>query len=543
MKTRKEFEKTEKQYYRPEFEVCQECGSKLRRSHTAWSKTIIGLSEVREVYNQAYRCEKREKCSQGEQVYRSVYADGLSMPYQTYGLDVVVYVGQARLRRYKSIPEIHRELSESRYEVPISERHVQNLFDVYLTLLACSHGKRIGKKRAEIKANGGIVLGVDGARPEKGQPGLYIFRDALTGTRLHAATLQSADSEALKRELKVVKGLGLPIQAVISDDEQAIVKAVADILPGVPHGLCHIHFLKAVQKPVYAQDKTLAKELRSHLRPLNSVERLLQSNPDLTKELSGAQRQALRRYLDSLRAMLLTKGQAPFRLAGISIFESLTLFTNSLTTSQASHSHAILTLLQEMTAVYEMQRPHYERVSRQQNWIMGLASLLDVPLSETHAWPTQTGSEVAQALFDYMKSLEELASHLAEDAPLFQHMRTRLNHWAPGLFWTYELPPLPRTNNDLEADIGALKEQYRRITGRRTLKDYLMRYGPFLAYDNDQDDPDELLAWFQEVDFSDFRKQRAILDSLRAQLRNIQRFRQDPAAFFAETERLWRNPD
>jgi len=543
MKTTKEFEKVEKQYYRPEFEVCQECGSKLRRSHTAWRKTIIGLSEVREVYNQAYRCENREKCSQGAQVYRSVYADGLSIPYQTYGLDVVVYIGQARLRRYKSIPEIHRELTESRYEVPISERHVQNLFDVYLTLLACSHGKRIGKKRAEIKANGGIVLGVDGARPEKGQPGLYIFRDALTGTRLHAVTLQSADSEALKRELKVVKELGLPIQAVISDDEQAIVKAVADILPGIPHGLCQLHFLKAVQKPVYAQDRTLAKELRSHLRPLNRVERLLQSNPKLTKELSGAQRQALRRYLDSLRAMLLTKGQAPFRLAGMSIFESLTLFTNSLAASQASHSHEILALLQEMTAAYERQRPRYERVSRQQGWIMGFASLLDVPLSETHAWSTQTGSEVAQSIFDYMDSLEELASHLAADAPLFQHMRTRLTHWAPGLFWTYELSPLPRTNNDLEADIGALKEQYRRITGRRTLKDYLMRYGPFLAYDDDQDDPDELLAWFQEVDFSDFRTQRVILDSLRAQLRNIQRFRHDPDSYFAETERLWREPD
>ena len=119
----------------------------------------------------------------------------------------------------------------------------------------------------------------------------------------------------------------------------------------------------------------------------------------------------------------------------------------------------------------------------------------------------------------------------------------RLDHWAPGLYWTYELPLLPRTNNGLETDIGEIKEQYRRITGRRCLKDYLMRYGPYLTFDDEQDDPEELLRWFQTVERQDFLDQRAKLEQLQQRLRNIHRFRQNPEAFLAELERLWQGPD
>jgi len=34
-------------------------------------------------------------CGDPERVYRSIYADGLSLPYYTYGLDVIVTIGQA----------------------------------------------------------------------------------------------------------------------------------------------------------------------------------------------------------------------------------------------------------------------------------------------------------------------------------------------------------------------------------------------------------------------------------------------------------------
>lgn len=541
MKISKTYQNLQTVYYRPEFDLCLECGAPLKRSHTAWTKTITTLARTAKVYNQAYRCRDRELCAQPDRVYRSAYADGLSLPYYTYGLDVVVNIGQQRLRQHRTIPEIHTALQQGQAGIVISEREVQYLFDVYLLLLACSHGQRLEIYRDEIIANGGVVLAIDGAKPEKGQPGLYIFRDALSGCRLHAAILHSADTDSIRQELQVVATMGLPVQAIVSDDEQATVAAVAIVFPDKPHGLCHTHFLKAAQRPVQKDDQALAKVLKQPVRVINKAERLLHNHPEVVAGLSASQQQALRRYLDALRGVLLTKGQAPFRLHGVAIYESLEKITGSLERSHQHQDHQILTTLQQLTETYQVHEATYEQVKRQQGWFLGLAELLDVPLTETYQWPTQTGTEVAQAVNDYLDSLDELRDELTEDACLFTHLRRRVNQWAPGLYWTYEVQALPRTNNALEVDIGNVKEQYRRITGRRSLKDYLMRYGPYLTFDDERDDPEELLAWFKEVERQDFVNERAKLEALREHLRNMQRFRDNPEDFLAETERLWKD--
>ncbi len=539
MKTKKVYLQLPNLYYRPEFERCPDCAAPLIRSHTAWRKTIISLKGSARVYNQAYRC----RCGCSAQSHRSVYADGLSLPYYTYGYDIIVYIGQARLRQHRTLPEIHAALSQMTPPVPISERQVQYLFDVYLLLLACTHGRQLAQYRSQIEANGGVVLAIDGAKPEKGQPGLYIFRDAGTGCRLHAAVLYSADTESIAQELRVVATLGLPIQAVISDDEKATVAAVAQVWPDKPHGLCHTHFLKVVQKPVYEADRQLAIVLKKPLRALNQIERAFQQSPELVDLLSSKQKQALRRYLDALRAVLLTKGQSPFRLAGVTIFERLSQLTASLKQSQSQHPHDLLTRLHQITQPSHAYHPDYERIQRQQNWFGGLADLFHVPTTQIHQWTTQTGSEVAQAVDDYLQSLLCLRDELTEDAAFFDHMSRCTQRWADGLYWTYEVSALPRTNNALEVDIGDIKEQYRRITGRRTLKDYLMRYGPYLAFDDEHNDPEELRQWFAEVEHQEFVNERAKLEAMREKLRNMQRFRQDPLAFLAETERLWAEPD
>jgi hypothetical protein len=307
----------------------------------------------------------------------------------------------------------------------------------------------------------------------------------------------------------------------------------------VPHGLCHIHFLKAVEKPVYAKDQKLAKELKRPIRDLNKVEKAVKHEPTCTDGLSTSQKQALRRYLDALRGVLLTKGQAPFRLAGIVIYEALNRLADSLERSVDEHQHQILDQLRLMAQTHQHQHDLYERLLELQAWFLGLAELLDVPLTETFGWSTLSGCEVAQDVQDYLDSLLLLKDDLPDDAPFFEHMQRRLDEWAPGLYWTFDIHALPRTNNDMETDIGDLKEQYRRTTGRRSLKDYLLRYGPYLAFDDKNDDPEELLRWFQEVDRQSFLSEKEKLDAIREHLRNIHRFRSDPDDFLAETERLW----
>lgn len=252
-------------HYTPELTGCPYCGSELERSHPAWAKTIVSLEEIAKVTNWGYRCVNRDTtCPRPEMVYRSGIADGLALKGYTFGLDVIVFVGQQRLQEKKTLGEIHEALQQE--GVPISERRVADYIEEYQILLKCAQGAKLEAYRASIEANGGVVLAIDGAQPEKGKETLYLFRDVLTGARLHAASLWHNDTDSLVAEMEVVQALleemEVTVLGVISDDQDAIRCGVAQVWSDVPHQRCQLHFLKAVQKPIYEADRSLAKELK-----------------------------------------------------------------------------------------------------------------------------------------------------------------------------------------------------------------------------------------------------------------------------------------
>jgi hypothetical protein len=56
--------------------------------------------------------------------------------------------------------------------------------------------------------------------------------------------------EEMKVVDKLIHELDVPLLGIVSDDQHAIRLGVARVWPAVLHQLCHLHFLKAVQKPV-----------------------------------------------------------------------------------------------------------------------------------------------------------------------------------------------------------------------------------------------------------------------------------------------------
>jgi len=265
MKVAKDYGEIPSYHHYPEVARCPHCGGELERSHPAWSKIIVTLEEVARVTNWGYRCVNRETtCPKPDAVYRSGLADGLALKNYTFGLDVIVFIGQQRFGEYRSLSEIHQALASR--GVSISERRVTDYMGAYEVLLKCAQGAKLAAYREQILANGGVVLAIDGVQPEKGKPTLYIFRDTLSGARLHAASLLHNDTASLKAEMEVVdallKELGVPLQGVVSDDQRAFLRGVAAVWPGALHHLCHVHFLKAVQRPLREADSSLAKELK-----------------------------------------------------------------------------------------------------------------------------------------------------------------------------------------------------------------------------------------------------------------------------------------
>jgi len=57
-----------------------------------------------------------------------------------------------------------------------------------------------------------------------------------------------------------------------------------------------------------------------------------------------------------------------------------------------------------------------------------------------------------------------------------------LSRMQPHLFVWTTLAGLPRTNNDLERFIRAMKTRYRRMSGRKNWQAYLLRYGQRIAF-------------------------------------------------------------
>ncbi len=52
----------------------------------------------------------------------------------------------------------------------------------------------------------------------------------------------------------------------------------------------------------------------------------------------------------------------------------------------------------------------------------------------------------------------------------------------PQLLQCYDVTGMPRTNNDMEGFIRAIKTRYRRMSGRKNWNRYLLRYGRRVAY-------------------------------------------------------------
>jgi hypothetical protein len=71
----------------------------------------------------------------------------------------------------------------------------------------------------------------------------------------------------------------------ISDGQPSIRTAVAQALPGVPHQLCHFHYLREAAKPIYEADRHAKKTLKKRVRGMRPLARQLEGRTDPQAEV------------------------------------------------------------------------------------------------------------------------------------------------------------------------------------------------------------------------------------------------------------------
>lgn len=125
------------------------------------------------------------------------------------------------------------------------------------------------------------------------------------------------------------------------------------------------------------------------------------------------------------------------------------------------------------------------------------------------------------------------------------HLLKVLSHLRPGLIQCYDRTDFPRTNNDLERTIRAIKMHYRRISGRKNWNVYLLRYGRCVSYQEWwQQQPHgtaQLAQRFQQVEPRLWREVRQQTRDRQQEQLNRYRFRHRPLTYLAALETRWKH--
>jgi Transposase IS66 family len=118
-----------------------------------------------------------------------------------------------------------------------------------------------------------------------------------------------------------------------------------------------------------------------------------------------------------------------------------------------------------------------------------------------------------------------------------------LSNQRPYLVQCYDRQDFPRTNNELERSIRALKTQYRRISGRKNWNSYLLRYGHCVAYAVwwEQDEAHQKLFEQQvaRLDHARWHEVRQKTKAAQGERLTRFRFRHKRQQFLASLEARW----
>ena len=179
--------------------------------------------------------------------------------------------------------------------------------------------------------------------------------------------------------------------------------------------------------------------------------------------------------------------------------------------------------------------PQVERHQRQRQWLIELQDLLD-PTT-----PPTTTSTITRTVEAYLDRLRRWSKTQADpiDQQVITHIERIFQSFWWGLFVCYDVDELPATNNELERFIRQIKSGHRRISSRKKVHDFVIRYGAFVAFVDPLETEAELLYRLQFVSQDAFLAHRQALHLSLAREQTIFRSRHRRTAFLADLEQRW----
>jgi len=216
----------------------------------------------------------------------------------------------------------------------------------------------------------------------------------------------------------------------------------------------------------------------------------------------------VRDFCRRVRYLLTLKGRPPFRLAGIEMFERLNEVQDCLKRLMVQQADPqLVSLLQGLSMALQTLRPEYTPLRQAANWLEQIANCLN-PENK----PARSAAQVQQELNLILAQADTISQDNPRLHSFLATIQRTTDHYAPGLFHCYDVPGLPRTNNDRESDFRNLNHRLLRTTGQKGLtRRILQREGAWelLPFPNSVQDTIQALSHVRPMDFN-LERQRII---------------------------------
>jgi hypothetical protein len=176
-------------------------------------------------------------------------------------------------------------------------------------------------------------------------------------------------------------------------------------------------------------------------------------------------------------------------------------------------------------------------------WLCEIAHRLEPPAPDAPT-PAPTGAQVRQRVESYLDELARARSEGRVPAWLTEpvdYLITVVRRLGDGLYHCYDVPGLPRTDNDLEQFYRRVKTLERRITGHKRSDTFVVRVGGFAVYATAASQATEsaLRGQLGAVPAAAWQAERATLWANQERQTKMRRFRLHRAAYLADLEARW----
>jgi len=454
--------------------VCTQCGSPIEYLYNDGGRTVITLHGRIRLYTCYYNCSN-PRCTFSDPF---TLPQEIVLPYKHYGLDVWRWVITSHVEFHDAYESIANRL-KAYYGLETSPNTVKAIIETYLV---ASSQEADQKTLQLVQESGRIYVALDGQRPNNGESGLWLFIDTITNRILHLEYLKSATWEVLKEIFEKIEAkYSVSIEAVISDHQASIIKAVREFSPTIPHQFCHYHFLKNLHRTIDALDSHLYVKLSEAIHQLYICHLQPLAKPLIVQGRELDRRKWVTPIVNDLTQMLGERTRDFDIFAGFNVYQKLNQYLEVLIElSQETlpieqlHSLVKRTIL-DLKKALKTQAPLVQKLKTLLPVFHAVREILGrtpAPKSQVKLaamqWENQL-QQLYQTLTGHQVPRDLKWQRVSVNTPLEEIVAEWIRLYSThrqGLFYFLKMPKLPRSNVALEKMYSLEMHHFRMTSGR-----------------------------------------------------------------------------